>query len=179
MTDEQEWEEYKPYYRRGNVRKRGFEKISFEQWGEDILSSNLNAYYDYVSIPKRATGKSAGYDFYSPMKFNLQPGSEIKIPTGVKAYMMDDEVLKIYPRSSLGFKYYCKLANTVGIIDADYYDNPDNEGHIWIKIKNTGNKMMGVRKGEAICQAIFQKYLLADGDSFDGEERTGGIGSTG
>ncbi|MCF8009453.1 MAG: hypothetical protein K9K32_06775, partial [Halanaerobiales bacterium] len=106
------------------------------------------------------------------------PGSEIKIPTGIKAYMQPDEVLFAYPRSSLGFKYYCRLANTIGVIDADYYNNEDNEGHIWIKIRNEGDKQMKIKCGEAICQVIFQKYLLVDGDSFEGERRKGGIGST-
>ena len=161
------------------MRKRGFEKISFEQWDDDIFDSNFNAYYDYVKIPKRATAKSAGYDIFSVQGFTLEPDEEVKIPTGIKAYMQPDEVLMIYPRSSLGFKYYARLANSTGLIDADYYNNDDNEGHIWVKLRNESDKVMEIEQGEAICQAVFQKYLLADGDSFDGNKRKGGIGSTG
>ena len=163
------------------MKKRGFEKISKEQCVEDISKKpfgNLVRKVD-IKIPKRATSKSAGYDIFAIKKFTLKPNKQIKLPTGIKAYMQSDEVLMIYPRSSLGFKYYCRLANQTGIIDSDYFDNPDNEGHIWVKLRNESDKVMEIKQGEAICQAVFQKYLLADGDSFDGNKRKGGIGSTG
>ena len=161
------------------MKKRGFEKISKEQFVEDFFNTYFDTNYEFINLPERGTACSAGYDVFAPAGFKLFPGDEIKIPTGIKAYMQNDEMLLAYPRSSLGFKYYCRLANTIGIIDADYYDNEDNEGHIWVKIRNESKKEMTIERGEAICQLIFQKYLLADGDSFDGEERTGGIGSTG
>ena len=163
------------------MRKRGFEKITSEQIEEDISKKpfgNLVKKVD-IKLPKRATSQSAGYDIFTIKGFGLKPGKEIKLPTGIKAYMQPDEVLKIYPRSSLGFRYYARLANSTGLIDADYYGNEDNEGHIWVKIRNESDEEMAIQKGEAICQAVFQKYLLADGDSFDGDERKGGIGSTG
>ena len=167
--------------RRDNVRKRGFEKISTPQIEKDISKYGWGNLVRKINIklPKRATSQSAGYDIYAIKEFSLKPDEEIKLPTGIKAYMQPDEVLMIYPRSSLGFKYYARLANSTGLIDADYYNNDDNEGHIWVKLRNESDKVMEIEQGEAICQAVFQKYLLADGDSFDGEGRTGGIGSTG
>lgn len=84
-----------------------------------------------------------------------------------------------FPRSGLGFKFYCRLANTVGVIDSDYYNNPKNEGHMFVKIRNEGTKIMEIKQGEGMCQMIFMPFLLVDGDSFDnGEERKGGFGST-
>ena len=162
-------------------KKRGFEKISFEQYFKDhprtsIISEVAEEYRD-IKFPQRATAKSGGYDFYSPFSFELNPGETIKIPTGIKAYMQDDEVLKIYIRSSLGFKYDVTLSNNVGIIDADYA-NALNEGHIWIKLINHGDKTLSINKGEAIAQGIFEKYLKADNDKPVKDERVGGIGST-
>ena len=163
------------------MRKRGFEKISTPQIEKDIRKYGWAEFVKKsdIKLPKRATSKSAGYDIFAIRDFKLEPNKEIKLPTGIKAYMQPDEVLKIYPRSSLGFRYYARLANSTGLIDADYYGNEDNEGHIWVKIRNESGEEMAIQKGEAICQAIFQKYLLADGDSFDGNKRKGGIGSTG
>jgi len=159
------------------VRDRGFEKISIEQWAKDVPEP-ASDYHDELRLPKRATSKCAGYDFFAPYTFILQPNQDMKIPTGIKAYMMDDERLSIYPRSGLGFKYFVRLANTVGIVDSDYYDNKTNEGHIWIKVRNEGNVPLAVNKGDGFAQGIFEKYLLADGDDFTGNERVGGLGST-
>lgn len=131
-----------------------------------------------VGLPKRATKGSAGYDCYSPIGFTLSPGEEIKLPTLIKAYMPQDVFLGVYPRSGLGFKYYARLANTVGIIDSDYVDNESNEGHIFVKIRNEGDKPMSVNPGDGICQFIFQKYYTTDDDDSEGK-REGGFGSTG
>ena len=160
--------------------KRGFEKISFDQYVKDVGGERHELAEEYLDIklPQRATSKSAGYDFYSPFSFELYPSETIKIPTGIKAYMQDDEVLKIYIRSSLGFKYDVGLSNMVGVIDADYHNNPNNEGHIWIKLINHGDKTLSINKGEAIAQGIFEKYLKADNDKPVKDERVGGIGST-
>lgn len=163
---------------------RGFKKISEKQYDKDFRDIISTYYpeefclYDEIILPKRATALSAGYDVFSTLDFKLNPNGEIKLPTGIKSYMQNDEVLKAYPRSGLGFKYFIRLANTIGIIDADYFCG-DNEGHIWIKLRNEGDRLLTIKKGEAICQVIFEKYLLADGDSFDGVKRIGGIGSTG
>ncbi len=163
----------------GDRKIRGFEKISFEQYVKDVGGERhelAEEYFD-IKLPRRATAKSAGHDIYSPFSFELNPGETIKIPTGIKAYMQDDEVLKIYIRSSLGFKYDVVLSNNVGVIDADYADAL-NEGHIWIKLINHGDKTLSIKKGEAIAQGIFEKYLKVDDDKPVKDERVGGIGST-
>ena len=95
--------------------------------------------YEEIRMPERATVGSAGYDFYSPLDFVLEPGQTIKIPTGIRAKIEDGWVLMIFPRSGLGFKFRIQLNNTVGIIDSDYYGS-DNEGHIFIKITNDSNE---------------------------------------
>lgn len=154
---------------------RGFELISKEQLTKDFYTG----IYTYIVLPKRATKLSAGYDCYAPVDICLEPGQDIKVPTGIKAYMQPGEVLMVFPRSGFGFKYYCRLANTVGVIDADYYNNTNNEGHIFVKIRNEGDKPMTIRQGEAMCQFIFLPFLLADWDDFTvGSERNGGFGST-
>lgn len=162
------------------MRIRGFEKISIGQWEKDSTPpaavTSLN--YENLLLPKRATAKSAGYDVYSPWGFSLAPGESITVPSGFKAYMLQDEMVTFYPRSGLGFKFFLHLANTVGIGDSDYYDNEKNEGHYWVKIRNSGNQVVRINKGDAFAQAIFQKYLLADGDNYEGEVRKGGLGST-
>ncbi len=134
--------------------------------------------YERIKLPKRATKGSAGYDFYAPFGFTLKPGETIKIPTGIRCKMEDGWVLKIYPRSGLGFKYRLQLNNTVGIIDSDYYYS-DNEGHIMIKVTNDSNenKTVEVQKGQGFAQGIFVEFgITYDDDTTD--ERNGGFGST-
>lgn len=157
------------------MKTRGFEFVSKNQLENDFDSlDNVK-----INIPKRATKSSAGYDVFAPIDVYLKPNDDIKIPTGIKSYMQNGEVLMAFPRSGLGFKYYCRLANTVGIIDKDYYNNANNEGHIFVKIRNEGDKDLTIKQGEAMCQFIFVPFLLADEDSFDnGEVRNGGFGST-
>lgn len=156
------------------MRTRGFELISREQTAKDFEHIEVGE----IKLPKRSTKESAGYDVFAPFNIHLDPGKDIKIPTGIRAYMQKGEVLMAFSRSGLGFKYYTRLANTVGIIDSDYYYS-DNEGHIWIKLRNEGNKSLFIKQGDAFAQFIFMPFLLADGDSFeDGEERNGGFGST-
>lgn len=159
-----------------NIKQRGFEVISKEQFNK--IFTGLGVDYKDIKIPKRSTARSAGYDMFIPFDITLAPNQERTIPTGIKSYMLDDEVLLALPRSGHGFKYYIRLANTQGVIDADFYNNIENEGNIGIKIRNEGDKTFTLNKGDAFCQVIFQKYLLADGDSFTGSVREGGIGST-
>ncbi len=139
---------------------RYFEKISFEEFKKDVID-DINLYETY-QIPTRETKYAAGYDFYSLEDFVLAPGEIKKIPTGIKANMNDDEVLLLMDRSSMGFKYNVRFCNQIGVIDKDYYNNKDNEGHIFIKIQNEGDKDYVVKKGDAICQGIFIKYLTVD-----------------
>lgn len=154
---------------------RGFEFVSKEEY----LKSKTDLPYENLILPKRATKEAAGYDIISTLTFTLEPGESIKIPTGFKAYMQPGEMLALFPRSSVGFKYEICLANTVGIGDSDYYDSEKNEGHYFIKLVNRGKVSWNVKAGDAIGQGIFIPILLADGDSFEeGKVRTGGIGST-
>ena len=150
-----------------------FEKVSKEQYEKD---SDVLA-YDEIILPKRATRGSAGYDFFMPFNLVLAPKEEIKICTGIRCKIDEGWVLKIYPRSSLGFKYRMGLCNTVGIIDSDYYVNIDNDGHIMIQVLNFGDSDVLIKKDERIAQGVFLKYLLADDDNTS-ESRLGGFGST-
>ena len=131
-----------------------------------------------VTLPTRKTIGSAGYDFRCPYSYTLNAGETVVFKTGVKACMNRNEVLYIYIRSSLGIKHKLALTNGTGIIDSDYYNNPDNEGHIMIAVYNTTDSAFTVNKGDRIAQGIFAKYYKADNDSADGT-RTGGVGSTG
>ena len=160
-----------------------FEKISYNNFKEAMLDYNKNfiesdiqKVYDEIKIPKRATKSSAGYDFSSTIDFSLNPGEEIKIPTGIRVKMKPEQVLLIFPRSSLGFKFRFQLNNSTGVIDADYYDS-ENEGHIFIKMFNGGTKSIQLNTGNAFAQGIFINYLLTD-DDVATNIRNGGLGST-
>ncbi len=154
---------------------RKFEKISVEQFNKDVNSPSK--YEEYI-LPKRMTQSSAGYDFFSIIDLVINPFECQKIPTGIKAKMNKDEVLLLFVRSSMGFKYNVRMVNQVGIIDADYYNNIDNEGHIWIKLQNEGEKPYIIKKGDRICQGIFIKYLTVDDENNVDNIRLSGLGST-
>ena len=141
--------------------------------------ADIQDMYDTLQLPNRATKGSAGYDFHAPFAFSLPPGTTIKIPTGVRVKMKEDWVLKLYPRSGLGFKYRLQMNNTVGIIDSDYYYS-DNEGHIFIKMTNDSNegKTVEVAQGAGFAQGIFLEYGITVDDDAQGL-RNGGFGSTG
>lgn len=134
--------------------------------------------YEEIKLPQRATKGSAGYDFYAPFSFTLKPGETIKIPTGIRAKMEENWVLKLYPRSGLGFKFRLQMNNTVGIIDSDYFYS-DNEGHIFVKLTNDSNegKVVEIAAGTGIVQGIFLEYGITIDDAADGV-RNGGFGST-
>lgn len=133
--------------------------------------------YKDAKIPVRATVASAGYDFFAYNTAIIPAGKKVKFHTGIKAYMNPWEVLKIYPRSSMGIKYNLVLANGVAIIDSDYYNNKDNEGEIIICLYNFGSIDVKVTKGERIAQGIFESFESAL--DVPTKRRTGGIGSTG
>ena len=155
---------------------RGFEKISFEQFKKDVLD-DIELYSEYL-LPKRGTKCAGGYDFYALYDYVLKPGEIKKIPTGIKVYMEEDEVLLLLDRSSMGFKYNVRFCNQVGVIDADYYNNSSNEGHMWIRIQNEGTEDYAVKKGEGMCQGIFIKYLKVDNEEEVTTIRKGAFGST-
>ena len=162
-----------------------FHKVSKEQFAEGLKehfpsynAEEIEAVYDMLKLPTRATSGSAGYDFFAPFSFSLKPGETIKIPTGIRAEMEEDWVLKLYPRSGLGFKYRLQLNNTVGIIDSDYFYS-DNEGHIFAKITNDSNegKVVEIEQGTGFMQGIFLEYGITVDDDATGV-RNGGFGST-
>ncbi|MBR1820194.1 MAG: deoxyuridine 5'-triphosphate nucleotidohydrolase [Clostridia bacterium] len=128
------------------------------------------------NLPRRATAGSAGYDFFAPNAFSLAPGETAKIPTGVRVRIADGWVLMLFPRSGLGFKYRLQLNNTVGVVDADYF-GAKNEGHIFIKLTNAGDRLLSVAAGEAFAQGVFLPFGLTIDDAATGA-RVGGFGST-
>lgn len=159
--------------------------------GFEICSAFAN---EGLTIPERSTKASAGYDFACaedtviPSYFKLlfdkitnkseEPMKPTLVKTGIKSYMGEDEVLFLYNRSSNPGKKGLVMANSVGVIDSDYYNNPDNEGHIMFAFYNFYPFDITIKKGEKIGQGVFQKFLIADGDKATGT-RQGGFGSTG
>ncbi len=134
-----------------------------------------------INLPKRKTKFSAGYDFEAAedtvipsFKKGMKP---TLVSTGIKSYMMDDEVLILANRSSNPGKKGLILANSIGVIDKDYYGNPDNDGHIMFAFFNVKDEDVEIKKGDCIGQGMFQKYLITDEDDATGD-RTGGFGST-
>ncbi len=155
---------------------RYFEKISFAQFKKDVVDDRT--LYDAYNIPRRSTKESAGYDFESIIDFVIKPGETLKIPLGIKIHMNPGDVMFLLVRSSQGFKYNVRMCNQVGVFEADYCNNPDNEGHAWIRLQNHGDQDYVVHRGDKICQAIFTKFLTVDDEEEIKTIRTGGIGST-
>lgn len=162
-----------------------FHKVSWTQflkdWADTFPGSReeeVKVIYEGITLPERATTGSAGYDFNSPIAITLAPGSEIKIPTGIRVEMEEGWVLKCYPRSGLGFKFRLQMNNTVGIIDSDYF-NSDNEGHIFAKITNDTRegKTVEIPAGTGFMQGIFVEYGITFDDGVEAV-RNGGFGST-
>ena len=162
-----------------------FEKVSLKQFKKDWIDifqkdddKLIETAYHNIKTPTRSTVGSAGYDFVTPVDVTLSPGQEIKVPTGIHVYIDDDWVLKLYPRSGLGFKYRLQLNNTVGIIDSDYFYS-DNEGHIMAKITNDSKsgKLLQLKAGDRFMQGIFVQYGITV-DDYVFERRNGGFGST-
>lgn len=159
------------------VSQQQFEKDWIDTFGQ-TEQKRIQEIYEGIRLPQRATAGSAGYDFYTPVSLVLKPGETIKVPTGVRAEMENEWVLKCYPRSGLGFKYRLQLNNTVGIIDSDYFHS-DNEGHIFSKITNDTKeaKTVEIPRGEGFMQGIFIEYGITVDDTAT-ETRNGGFGST-
>ena len=147
---------------------RKFEKVS------DCVDMDFN-------LPKRKTKSSAGYDFECPFTVTIPPYEKgdkpYMIPTGVKCQMEHDEFLMLVSRSSNPSKKNLVVPNSMGIIDADYYNNPDNEGEMMFAFYNLGTEPVTIEKGYCMGQGIFQKYFITDDDEAEGQ-RTGGFGST-
>lgn len=172
-----------------------FEKVSFEQFKKDWIkfirhykgitpnkpefTDCLRIVYDSIKLPKRATTGSAGYDFFMPDIEILDRNSDKVIPTGIRCKIEPGWVLSLYPRSGHGFKYGIRLANTVGIIDSDYYHS-DNEGHIMVKLVNDSVAFATpttLEAQSAFCQGVFTQFGVTVDDDTTGI-RNGGFGST-
>lgn len=160
-----------------------FERVSFEEFKRSLEACDCQmpdemAYdaWEGIKIPERATERSAGYDIRMPFDVLALAGVKYMIPTGLKIDMDPNCSLQIYPRSSLGFKYGLTLSNTIPIIDADYYGNESNEGHILLSFKT--DRDLFLEAGDRIVQGGISEYRTTDSDNAKGT-RTGGIGSTG
>lgn len=161
-----------------------FEKVSFNQFKEAWMKNfpeteDVQTIYNSIKMPKRATTGSAGYDFFAPAEIRIDKGKSVLIPTGIRSKINDGWVLKIYPRSGLGFKHRVQLDNTVGIIDADYY-NSSNEGHIMIKLScdaHDDGHVVSLSAGDGFAQGIFLQFGITFDDDTSGV-RDGGFGST-
>lgn len=149
--------------------------------GFEVVREDMQKFPGVATIlPVRKTQQAMACDFYSKEDYTIQPGEAHHFATDVKAYMQPSECLIINVRSSIGFKKGLRLVNTQGWIDADYYENPDNDGNIGICLKNDTNVPVTIEKDERIAQGAFLSYLVPDGDEdVEKETRTGGIGSTG
>lgn len=159
-----------------------FEKVSYEEWKKRrpdwITPVDWELSYLSIKLPKRATEESAGYDILAPFEFSLAPQEVVLIPTGLKASIGKRKAMLALPKSGLGFKFFVRLANTIGLIDSDYYNNIKNEGHIMIKMRNESlGQVMQINHGEAFCQVVVIKYEVTVDDKAQGV-RVGGIGST-
>ena len=150
---------------RDKAPKRGFKVVKAE------MRKSTHVHY-----PTRGSVNSAGYDFYADKDYTIAPNEIIKVWTDIKAYMQPDEFLMLDVRSSMSGKFM--LANTIGIIDSDYYENPNNDGNIGIFLKNISNEVQHIKRDDKIAQGIFMEYLKIDNDKTTAE-RKGGFGSSG
>ena len=176
-----------------------FEKVSLKQFYKDIVGDykkysddEIVQMYENIKLPIRKTTGSCGFDFFAPFDFTLSPEEVIKIPTGIRASISKGWFLQIVPRSGLGFKYYETLANSLGIVDLDYFSS-DNEGHIFVKLVNRfpspdfeyyriskeekDKRTMVVNQGQGFVQGIFLQFGITI-DDVAGGVRNGGFGST-
>lgn len=160
-----------------------FYKVSWKQFYKDtkdilctFTNEEIKELYNQIIIPSRKTKSSAGHDMCVPFNVKVMPGDTFKIPTGIRCWMQEDNVMLIFPRSSLGIKKNMSITNTIPVIDADYYE-AENEGHIIVCIKNNGIEPLYLNQGDAIVQCVFINYGVADEEEII-NKRTGGIGST-
>jgi dUTP pyrophosphatase len=171
---------------------RFFEKVSFEEFSKGVKKNSsitdeeeLRKLYDDLPNPCRSTLHAGGYDFYAPYDFVLKPNETIVVPTGFRVHMNNDEIFNLFIRSGTGFKYNVRLSNQVGVIDADYFGNSNNEGHMFASFTNHGTKdwvntTKGLDKKEKskMVQGIFMPYYLTKDDESLNIVRNGGFGST-
>ena len=143
----------------------------------EVVNTECRKNEGEIKLPTRATEHSSGYDFYSPIDITIQPNEKVMIFSDVKAHMYYDNALLLIPRSSMG-KHPIMIANTMGLIDSDYYGNPDNDGNIGFRLLNLGTTPYEIKKGDRIGQGIFIKYGTVKDDVVT-TKRTSGFGSSG
>lgn len=160
------------FYEVKKEHRQNFKDINVEQVG-------IQRFYPEITLPTRGTKNSAGYDFYCPIDITLLPAQKTLIWSDVKVDMEEGEYLAMHIRSSLGIKQGIILSNITGIIDKDYYENPNNDGNIGFALLNTSGVGVEIKRGDRICQGIFSKYYITDDDAPLSEVREGGIGSSG
>lgn len=168
-------------------KNRYLEKVSLEEFsksikkcvGEKYNDIEIEKMYNDLPSPVRSTLHAGGYDFYAPYDFTLKPGETVVVPTGFKVHMNEDEVFNLFIRSGTGFKYNVRLSNQIGIIDADYYNNENNEGHMFVSFTNHGTKDW-INKGleSKIVQGLFMPFYITGDDNSLNVIRKGGLGST-
>ena len=169
-----------------------FEKVSYKQFESDVLENMIDIFghtinkdyiplfYDKITLPRRATKDSAGYDFFFPFPSrSLQSGSAIHIPTGIKVKIPEGWWLGLFPKSSLGISYRVQMDDTIAVIDGDYYNCAMNEGHICVKLANNdrNKRLLRIDTGDSYCQGIFLPYGISKDDNVT-RIREGGLGST-
>ncbi len=174
-------------------KNRYFEKVSYEEFRKAVIKNNGDKYsdedikemYDQLEYPCRSTLRAGGYDFFAPYDFVLKAGETMVVPTGFRVHMNDDEIFNLFIRSGAGFKYNVRLSNQVGIVDADYYNNESNEGHMFVSFTNHGKKdwvnvSLGLKKEEKskMVQGIFMPFYLTNNDECLNMVRVAGVGST-
>lgn len=177
--------EYVQIPKRGTEDSAGYDFVTIEDvvipsiMENASLSQELESYINQVyseGVPKDTTEDKVIGEFVESIDKEQVKAELVK--TGIKSYMQKGEVLKLYIRSSMAAKRGLALANSVAIIDADYYNNPDNEGHIMVSLINLSALPVFIPAGTRIAQGVFETYLVADEDNAQGV-RTGGFGSTG
>ena len=166
-----------------------FEFVSKEEQLKTLLKffpegKNTNEVMEWIEnnlkLPSRSTSNAAGYDFILPVDVTISAGKQVVIPTFIKVQLDADKVLELYPRSSYGIKKGLSLANTVGVIDSDYYNNQDNEGHILICYKNNTDTDVSLSQGDKFVQGVIKQFFVVEDDAYgQGNTRVGGIGSSG
>lgn len=169
-----------------------FEKVSYEEFEKSIkendrLASFLNdnyftidQLYDNIRLPERSSKRSAGYDFFFPLwDISIASFTSLDIPTGIKVNVLEEDwYLALFTKSGLSHEYHTRLRDTISVIDADYYNNINNEGHIRVELVNDSVSVLKLKNGMKYIQGIFMEYGLIVGDNVL-TERTGGYGSTG
>ena len=147
---------------------------------EEKAKEVMNWVENNLKLPTRSTSNAAGYDFILPVDITIPAGKQVVIPTFIKSQLDFDKVLELYPRSSYGIKKGLSLANTVGVIDADYYNNQDNEGHILVCYRNNTETDVNLSQGDKFVQGVIKQFFVVEDDAYgQGNLRTGGIGSSG